>query len=350
MDKAAAEMTELPKEKTMKRLCTIALATSVALTWGSSALAQAVTQASTDRLGSFEMTWTKRESGAITSRARAATEVFTGEKLSVPRITARKAGGSRLQLSIPEVPSLDVTYLVDYDELRIVNVELMHSTSPKDEVSQDEAVKRARRAFDELARRKLVDARQFRWDNPDVASTWVGRGPVDGSTAEERKRIEYRITVRRVLNGIEVANSGVRIGVHVSGRVSSLRLGGVSIASRVEGDLDEPSGKGRWAKRQVGTEDLRARFEREVAARANTRIAWAREMYVMPENKRTAVVAPMYVVSYSLAVPTDDDQIAVSRRKTIGLSLTEPSAAPVDLTPPVRKLVTERSAKPSVKN
>ena len=47
----------------------------------------------------------------------------------------------------------------------------------------------------------------------------------------------------------------------------------------------------------------------------------------MPENKRSAIVAPMYVVSCSLAVPTDDDQIAVSRRKTIGFSLTEPKAA-----------------------
>ena len=52
----------------------------------------------------------------------------------------------------------------------------------------------------------------------------------------------------------------------------------------------------------------------------------------MPENKRSAIVAPMYVVSCSAAVPTDDDQIAVSRRKTIGFSLTEPQAAPVDLT------------------
>jgi hypothetical protein len=335
----------------MKRLYLIALVMSVALTWGSTVLAQAVVPASTDGLGSFEMTWAKRQPGAISARAGAAAEVFTGEKLVAPRIVARKAGGKRLQLSIPEAPALEVTYLADYDELRIVDRELMHSTAPKDELSQDEAVKRARRLFDELARRRLIDERQFRWDNLEVASTWVGRGAVDGSTAEERKRIEYRITLRRVLNGIEVANAGIRIGVHVSGRVSSLRLGGVSIGSRVKGDVDEPIGKGRWSKRQVATEGLKARFEREIGARGNTRIAWAREMYVMPENKRTAIVAPMYVVSYSLAVPTDDDQLAVSRRKTIGFSLTEPQAAPMDLTPPVRTPVAERSKKPySVKN
>jgi hypothetical protein len=335
----------------MTRLCPTVLVTSFALTWAGTVLAQAAAPAAADRLASYEMTWVKRQPDAITARAKAAAEAFTGEKLQAPKIAARTAGGNRLRLAVPEAPWLELTYFADYDELRIVDVELTHSTAPKEELSQDEAVKRARRMFDELVRRQIVEERQFRWDSPDIASTWVGSGPVDGSTPEEKKRVEYRITVLRVLNGIEVANAGIRIGVHVSGRVSSLRLGGVSISSRVKGDIDEPSGKGRWSKRHVVTEDLKTRFERDVGARGNTRIAWAREMYVMPENKRTAIVAPMYVVSYSLAAPTDDDQVAVSRRKTIGFSLTEPKAAPVDLTPPVRTPVTERSTKPySVKN
>ena len=41
-----------------------------------------------------------------------------------------------------------------------------------------------------------------------------------------------------------------------------------------------------------------ARFEREVGAREHKDRLGA-EMYVMPENKRSAIVAPMYVVSCS---------------------------------------------------
>jgi hypothetical protein len=68
-------------------------------------------------------------------------------------------------------------------------------------------------------------------------------------------------------------------------------------------------------------------------------------MYVMPENKRRAVVEPLYVVSYSLEFPTDADETAVSRRKTIGFSLIDSKAPPVDLTPPVRVPVIEQARK-----
>ena len=82
-----------------------------------------------------------------------------------------------------------------------VDRELAASIAPEREMAQDEAVKLAKAAFDELARLKLVDARHYNWDKPDVASTWVGGGQL-GGTSTERKRIEYRITVRRTINGM----------------------------------------------------------------------------------------------------------------------------------------------------
>jgi hypothetical protein len=163
----------------------------------------------------------------------------------------------------------------------------------------------------------------------------------------ERKRIEYRITVRRTINGIELANSGVRIGVHASGRVSALRYGGVSVTSRLSGNTEEPTGGGKWFDRKVANDALQARFEREVIpANAKARVAWSRVMYVMPENRRSGVVQPLYVVSYSLEAPTDDGQVAVSRRKTVGLSLVDANAKPIDLTPPMRAPAIEKERKP----
>jgi hypothetical protein len=220
------------------------------------------------------------------------------------------------------------------------------STAPDREMAQDEAVKLARTVFDELARRQVLDARQYDWEKADVASTWVGTGSPDGRTVD-RKRVEYRITVRRVINGIELANAGLRIAIHASGRVSGLRFGGVTVASRMAGNVEEPTGSGRWQERRVRNDALQARFEREVVPRdAKARPAWSRVMYVMPENARRSVVQPLYVVSYSLEVPSDDGQAAVSRRKTVGLSLIDPNARPVDLTPPVRAPQIERERKP----
>lgn len=305
-----------------------------------------------DRFASFEMVWPTQKSDIVAVQARTIAEVLSGERLRRPALVVpiKSADGNsrRMQVNVPEVPALEITYLSDYAEFRIVNTELVASTDPEREIPQEEAVKIARRTVEELAARKIVDARHYNWENADVASTWVGGGSIDGKSAE-KKRIEYRITVRRSINGIELANAGLRIAVHVSGRVSGLRFGGVAVASKLSGTMEEPIGKGRWIKSNVSAGDLQTRFEREmVPERAKARIAWSRVMYVMPENKRTATVEPLYVVSYSLEVPTDTGETAVSRRKTAGLSLVKLKAPPVDLTPPVRapSLETMRKKEP----
>jgi hypothetical protein len=254
----------------------------------------------------------------------------------------------RLQVTVPEAPSLEITYLADYDELRIVDTELAVSTAPTREMPQEEAIKLAKGAFDEFTRRNLVNPQHFAWDSTDTASAWVGGGSLDGKTAE-KKRIEYRITLRRLINGIELANAGVRIAVHSSGRISALRLGGIAVASKTAGKVEEPLGKGRWLSRRVDISDLQARFEREVVPeKGKVKIAWKKVMYVMPENRRSAVVEPLYVVSYSLEFPSDASETAVSRRKTVGFSLVDPKAPPVDLTPPVRAPKIEKKRKQTV--
>lgn len=291
------------------------------------------------RLASFEMTWPIQQRQAIGARAQAAAEVITGQQLRrravVAPTTSAAPQSTRLRISMPDAPALEIAYLPEYAELRIVNTELAAS-APAADMAQNEAVNVARRTVEELARRNLVDPRHYDWEKADIASTWVGGGSVDGRTAE-RKRVEYRITLRRAINGIELANAGIRIAIHTSGHVSGLRLGGVTVASRISDGVETPLGNGRWLNGQVSVDDLQARFRRDVVPeKAKAAIAWSRVMYVMPENKRRAVVEPMYVVSYSLEFPTDAGQTAVSRRRTIGLSVTDPTAPPVDLTPPVR--------------
>jgi hypothetical protein len=337
----------------MKRILTKTLAAAaVALAIAGAAVAQEGKPQAEERLATFEMAWPKLKTEAITARARAAAEVMTGRQLSRPAVVAPikpSRASSRMQMAVPGAPALEIFYLPEYNELRIVDTELAASTTPGREMPQDEALKLARRAFDELAHRNVIDPRNYDWGSADIASTWVGGGSLDGKTSE-KNRIEYRITVRRSINGIEVANAGARIAIHASGRVSALRLGGVEVASKTAGNVEEPIGKGRWLSRRVANKDLQARFEREmVPEKAKARVVWSRVMYVMPESKRTALVEPLYVVSYSLEFPSDDGQTAVSRRKTVGFSLVNPEAAPVDLMPPARAPKIETMRKPEEK-
>src|SRR5262249_32792258 len=137
--------------------------------------------------------------------------------------------------------------------------------------------------------------------------------------------------------------------VHANGRVSALRVGGVAVASKIAGDVEEPTGKGRWLIRQVPPADLDARFARDVVPKgARSTTAWSRVMYVMPEGRRSGVVGPPYVVSYSLQFPSEEGETAVSRRRAVGFSLVDLKAPPVDLTPPVRPPQIEKARKPDV--
>jgi hypothetical protein len=312
------------------------------------AAAQSDQSAATAPISSFEMAWPQRQSESVVARARAAVEAMTGRTLrSRLRVLQDKSGSAheRVAIRVPAEPMLEVRYLPRYDELRITDTELAVSTAPTTQIPEEQAVAVAKRLFDELVRRKLVAARPYNWDHPDIAATMVGGGSLDGKTVEPR-RVEYRITARRTINGIEVANAGVRIAVHVSGRVSALRLGGVVIASKEADGSEMPVGRGRRMMGRVAAEDLQARIERELAAgEAKVEIAWSRPMYVMPENRRRAVVAPMQVVSYSLRFPGESGESVVSRRKTVGFSLVDPAARPVDLTPPVRAPRMERERK-----
>jgi hypothetical protein len=299
------------------------------------------------KLASFEMAWPTEPGARIARRVHAAAEVMTGQKLRQPVMAAAaaRAASRRMQVTLPDAPALEAVYLPEYAELRIVDTELAASTNPRREMAETEAMAVAKRAFDDLVRREVLDG-EYDWKNADVASTWVGGASRDGKTSE-KKRIEYRITLRRTINGIELANAGVRIAVHVSGRVSGLRLGGVRVASKMTEGIEQPTGTGRWLARQLPVDDLRARFQRDVLPQnAKSHIAWSRVMYVMPENRRRALVEPLYVVSYSLEFPGEERETAISRRKTVGLSLVDPKAAPVDLTPPTRAHEPDKLRKP----
>jgi hypothetical protein len=302
-----------------------------------------------ERFASFEMRWETATPEAIAARAQAVVEIMTGQQLkrraSVLPVKSTDGLIHRMDLKLPEAPGFEIEYLLEYDELRVVDSELAVSTRPKSELSRGEALRAARKVFEQLAGRKIVDLRLFDWDRVETASTLVGDGSNDGRKTDKR-RTEYRFTLRRVLNGIDVANAGLRIVIHASGRVSSVRVGGVSVASKVSASgQEEPTGTGRWLNRgAIG--DPATRFDRELVPKeAKPKIAWSRVMYVMPENKHTAVVEPLYVISYSLEFPTKEGPTVVSRRQTIGFSLVDPKAVPVDLTPPVRAPQTERTLK-----
>lgn len=303
-----------------------------------------------ERLASFEMSRAKRSADEVGRRAAAVAELLEGHKLekapAVKPLRSPDGAERRWQVILSEDSALRVRYIPELDELRALNTEVMADTHPEKDVGQATALDVAQRSVARLAAAGVVDERQFDWKSAEVASTWVGEGSLDGRLSQ-RRRTEYRITLRRKLNGIELANAGLRVAVHVSGRLAGLRIGGVSVASDLAGGQENPKGRGQWLTRKVEAADIERRFQRDAGpAGSKPEVAWVRVMYVMPENRTEALVEPLLVYSYSLKSKTESGEVVVSRRKVLGYSLTDPTAKPIDLVPPTRP-AREGDVKPS---
>lgn len=295
-----------------------------------------------DTVASFEMTWTPSTSGRIAERAQGIAHALFGaaagpveaHPLSTPEGVVR-----RWEISIPGAPSWQMRYIPDYDEFRAIDLGSIYAATASGDVGEAAARDIALAAFHHLSEAGALDERQFDWGGAEVASTWILKGSVAGA-AFDRTRADYRFTVRRSINGIELANAGLRIAVDVSGRLSELRLGGVSVASQIGTDrVERPIGLGTWLTRQVESDSLLQRFYRDaVPTYATADVAWARVMYAMPDETHagaTVVVEPRYVVSYTLKTSSEAGPIS-SRRLVLAYSITDPAASPLDLAPPAR--------------
>src|SRR5262245_34834053 len=86
-----------------------------------------------DRVASFEMAWPTQRQETVAARAQAAAEAMTGQPVKRPATvvpSAQKSSSGRTRLRVAEAPALDIVYLPDVAELRIVNRELAASTAP----------------------------------------------------------------------------------------------------------------------------------------------------------------------------------------------------------------------------
>lgn len=293
-----------------------------------------------DKIIAYEMAWQVREPKAVARRFAGALDVLLGKD------AARKvAGYEALNLvvegdeagswvRIRNTPIL-AKYQREYDEIRLIHEELDVINNPADDIGEDGARKMAEAYLKRLAENGVIDSPLYAQATMQLGYKMVGEGSVNGEVKPGRI-VEYRITFRPRLNGIEMVNAGVRLSILTSGQLASLRLGGVTPAGEWQEGVLKSRIEESVREVRVSTKELMDRFYRKVPKEAEAQIAWSRVMYVMPEGKEKAVVEPMLLVSYTELRKIDGQRVA-SRRKTLAYSLTDPDAAPVDLDAPVSK-------------
>lgn len=236
-----------------------------------------------------------------------------------------------------EQPNILFKISPKYDELKIIDRKLAEDTSGKD-IGEQAALEIASKYLENLKRNKLLTSWDYNPKDAQIGQHIIGAGALDGS-AKEETTTEYRVTFRANVNGIQLANAGVRIAVHRSGKISGIRMGGVS------GNVMDKN----VSAQQVSEKQIKAKFGKSIPRGLKPRVVWERVMYVMPEDKREAVVEPMHIVSYSLVGMSDKEEV-ISRRNTVGISLTDAKATVVNFTPPTKKQETPNVTRDSKKD
>ncbi len=254
------------------------------------------------------------------------------EKGKIDRLLAEAGKTNHWTSPIKNEPGILIKIIPDYNEIRVTNVTLADDPKGKN-IGEKEAVAIAMGHMKKLAQVKLLNGLKYDTRQFNVGQHIIGEGSMDGKTKREFIT-EYRVTFRPNINGIELANAGVRLAIHRTGKLSGIRIGGVSSNMKASRNLT----------RTVSKEAARKKFEQSIPDGFKPSIAWEKVMYVIPDGSRKAMIEPLHVYSYSLTSISDGVKV-VSRRKTIGISLTDNSKKLVDFDPPARKHTDQKTTR-----
>lgn len=289
------------------------------------------------RIAAFEMGWEDAPKQDVLRRIAAAAEVMLAADID-QRAAMKSLGGAILELEpgswsrLELAPQLIIRYDADYDEIRLINEELDIATDIGGDIGEAAAQGRAEKYLDGLASAGVLDKRLYAQAVLELGYKRVGYGSRDGKTRVDQVA-EYRFTFRPRLEGVEMANAGVRMGILASGDLVSLRFGGVTPRGEWVGDKLQPTGRGGYREAKVDPNAILSRLYAGAAKDASVDIAWSRLMYVVTEEDKQVVVEPMFIVSLTERRLVDGEWVS-SRRKTLAFSVTDAGAKPIDLDAP----------------
>ena len=210
------------------------------------------------------------------------------------------------------------TYHVKTDDLRVEDAGLIEEISPT-EIDETTARGLMRDAVGRLVAAGLIRAEDFDPAGASLAWRKVGAGRRDESVVD--KILEYRFSLLRQINGIPFANAGIRVGVHRSGTVSSLRVGGAEISSVRQAGVEVAADtRGGVFSRKASRTDVARRFGLEYP---NTKIWTQGLMYVMRDDVEEDVIEPKEHYLFSRVIEHSDGKRAFAPAERVSYSTAE---------------------------
>ena len=218
---------------------------------------------------------------------------------------------------------LHFTYHVKSDDLRVEDVGLLEQISPG-EIDEATARSLMKEAVGRLVAAGLVRAEDYDPTGASLAWRRIGEGRKDENVVD--KILEYRFSLLRQINGVPFANAGIRVGVHRTGTVSSLRVGGAEILSVRQGGLETPTdARGGVVTRVVARADIALRFGQEFP---NAKIWTQGLMYAMRDDVEEDVIEPKEHFLFTRVSESPDGTKVFAPGERVSYSTTEVGAPP----------------------
>jgi hypothetical protein len=212
-------------------------------------------------------------------------------------------------------PKLWVMYDVQKDSLTVQNSDLEGGVIPErgTEVTEPEARLVLPRVIDQLEQSGLIRASEY--DFKDLRVSTMEHGAARGDQEAIPQILNYRFRAARILEGLPLQASYIRVAIGQSGRLASIRLVGAAVQL-------EPRGSSAIVVSQA---DCSARFNRDYP---NAYVNSLQFAYALSADG-SGIAQPMCVVSFSNLTPQPEGPPVVARRQELRYSLSDASAEPV---------------------
>jgi hypothetical protein len=281
----------------------------------------------------FEAVWPKLSSAEVAARAHYAAQIVLGRSLPLAAFKCAAEHALEDANEWDDFPlgdhELHVKYYAEKNDLRVTNESLNRETEEdfarSNALAESQAREVALGAFRQMAKDGLLQAEHYADLQFKVGTTDFLMGS-DVSSETRRVVTQYRFLANRRLNGIAFMNAGFSVGVHVSGAISQLRVGGAEIhslpasgsaqaAKPVLGEL--PVGKGSVFTSTFDAERAKLRFQADFPSAV---VDWSELRYVLPDSaKGPTLVEPQQVVSFA-----NHYENSVSRRQYVAYPVHDP--------------------------
>lgn len=257
---------------------------------------------------------------AVAARARRVAEVVLGKSMTDAVVLESLARAvqelptTRYSKVTAVHPDLSVRYDQGSDTLVVANEELeFRPPAVEGDAPANEAA--ARSVFDatvsQLAQAGVINPEDY--DLKNVRVGWTDYVVARSDEEPEPTVLNFRFNAQRLIGGLPLRGAGMRISVHRSGRIASVKLRRASV--KISAGARVPT--------TVSLPDCEARFRRE---HPDGSVHSAELAYVLPDPGAHGVAEPKCVVSFNELTRQPTGETVVARRQQARYSLTDAAA------------------------